>query len=89
MYVIVMQDKYGGMYLCEQIEYYLDKQTADSRLEDLRKNNRDTRYLLIRVDLDAAKYPEYSNKINEIVYEGRLYTDIDKCMISGEYKSYV
>lgn len=89
MYVIVMKDKYGGIYLCEQIEYYLDKKTADARLKDLRENNRDSRYQLIRVDLDAARYPEYLKKSNDIIYEGDLYTDIDKCMISGEYKNYV
>lgn len=89
MYVLIMQDKYGGIYLSEQIEYYLNKKSAVISLKEHRDNNRDSRYHLIRVDLDPARYPEYLTDSSDIIYEGELYKDIDKCLILGEYERYV
>ena len=85
MYVLILKDKYGGIYLCEQIEYYLSLESAMLARRENAKANRDNRYLLIKVNLNPECYREYQEETNKIIYEGDLYTDIDKCLLSGDY----
>lgn len=86
MYVILLKDKYNGIYLCEQIEYYLALESAMLAQREYAKSNRDSRYDVIRVNLIPESYKEYQEQTNKIIYEGDLYTDIDKCLLSGDYE---
>lgn len=85
MYVIMMKDKDNGLYLCEQILFYLKLSDALKARYNMAIHNRDTMYQVIRVDLLATIYEEYEKGSHDIIYEGRLYKDIDKCLIEGEY----
>lgn len=85
MYVILLIDKYNGLYLCEQIEYYLDRESAINRCKDYEAANRDTRYQVIKVDLNPESYTEYKQHTHDINYEGVLYIDIDRCIFEGDY----
>lgn len=85
MYVILMKDKFNGLSLCEQIEYYLDRESAIKSCKEHEAANRDVRYHVIKVDLKPESYIEYKHHTHEIYYEGVLYTDIDKCIIEGDY----
>lgn len=86
MYVIIMKDVYGGIYLSEQILYYTTRIEAREDIRDMIKNNRDTCYTLIKVDLTASNYIEYKDGVHDIRYEGKLYKDIEKCLSTGEYE---
>ena len=85
MYVLMLKDKYGGIYLCEQIEYYLSLASVLKARKEYAEANRDTRYTIIRVNLNPESYREYQEKTNQIIYEDALYNDIDKCLLSGDY----
>lgn len=85
MYVIMMKDKENGLYLCEQILFYVNQCLALKARHNMAIHNRDTMYQLIRVDLQPAMYEEYDKGTHDIIYEGALYTDIDKCIIEGNY----
>ena len=85
MYVLILKDKYGGIYLCEQIEYYLTFESVMIARREYAKSNRDNRYEVIKVDLNPESYREYQEETNEIFYEGKLYSDIDECLLSGDY----
>lgn len=85
MYVIIMKDMEGGIYLSEQILFYGNRDAARDAARDLIRNNRDTCYSLIKVDLTATNYREYKEGVHYIIYEGTLYNDIDKCISSGNY----
>ena len=86
MYVLILKDKYGGIYLCEQIEYYFTLESVLLARREYAKANRDSRYEVIKVNLKPESYREYQEKTNQIIYEGDLYTDIDKCLLSGDYE---
>lgn len=85
MYVIMMKDKYNGIYLCEQILFYVNLTEALQARHNMAIHNRDTMYQVIRVDLLPTVYEEYEKGSHDIIYKGRLYNDIDKCLIEGEY----
>lgn len=85
MYVILMKDKYGGIYLNEQILFYDNLRESVMCARNMSLNNRDTMYQLIKLDLNSYEYEEYKTNSHDIIYEGKLYTDIDKCIIEGKY----
>lgn len=86
MYVIIMKDMYGGIYLSEQILFYVNQFEARDVIRTMIRFNRDTCYSLIKVNLAASNYSEYKEETHYIKYEGTLYNDIDKCLSSGEYE---
>lgn len=85
MYVIMMKDKDNGLYLSEQILFYVNLADALKARYNMAIHNRDTMYQIIRVDLQPAMYEEYEKRSHDIIYEGLLYNDIDKCIIEGKY----
>lgn len=87
MYVILLKDKYNGLYLCEQFEYYLDRETAINRCKEYEAANRDTIYHVIKVELNPESYTEYKQHTHNIIYEGALYNDIDRCIFEGDYNN--
>ena len=82
MYVLLLED----IYSCKPIVYFTDLDKAKRAMKHFVRNSRYGIYILVSLNLIVTNYSEFKEGVNFITCEGKMYSDICRCLLSGDYE---